>query len=223
MQEGAATACPQREVHASLAVLGVFSADAHSPLRAALRESWMAPAAIREAAALHGIDVRFVLRGLGASPPVVEEEAEFRDIVFVNASAAAGRKTGPLLTLFLWWRHALNCWPQVKLIGKADDDVWVRLAATATHLSALTQQLHGGSLYWGAMELFHWSMSDHLPALPFAYGFGFRKHPVPCRRVTRPASATASGIRRLEDRVVGPFQCGLPRAPIQRSKTRECH
>ena len=75
---------------------------------------------------------RFVMRGLGSS--ALEEAQHHGDIVFVPARADAHRKNGPLQSLVHWWRCAIEAWPRALLVGKADDDIWVQLLATAAHL-----------------------------------------------------------------------------------------
>ena len=47
-----------------------------------------------------------------------------------------GRKRGPLVSLFAWWRCAVRAWPRAHFVGKADDDVYVHLAGVAAHLRA---------------------------------------------------------------------------------------
>ena len=70
------------------------------------------------------------------------EANEHRDMVFVDAAASANRKVGPLHSLLLWLRCAARAWPTVRLVGKADDDVWISLSGTAAHLKARCEQQH---------------------------------------------------------------------------------
>ena len=168
-----------------LAVLGVLTTDGHLDYRAAIRSSWMRKS---EAA---DITTRFVMRGLGSA---AEDEARLHgDIVFVEALAGASRKNGPLQSLVLWWRCAVESWPQASLVGKADDDIWVQMTATAAHLRgsmaalaaqpSFAQDRRPPAMYWGIMETFHWNSVKARP-VGFAkkYGGGrartecFRRH-----------------------------------------------
>ncbi|KAL3896427.1 MAG: hypothetical protein SGPRY_013275, partial [Prymnesium sp.] len=90
-----------------LAVLGVLSTEERLPLRSAIRRTWA---------------------------PVLAEAASQGDVVLVRAPARAERAKGPLLSLFLWFRCALVAWPAARMIGKADDDIWVNLTSTAAML-----------------------------------------------------------------------------------------
>ena len=44
-------------------------------------------------------------------------------------------KGGPLRKLWLWLECALVAWPAAALVGKADDDAWIRLPGVALHAS----------------------------------------------------------------------------------------
>lgn len=168
-----------------LAVLGVLSIDSHRDFRREIRGSWM------RGSDRAGIKTRFVMRGLGS---VAEGEAqEHGDMLFVKAPADANRKNGPLLSLVLWWRCAVQAWPQVSLVGKADDDIWVQMTATAAHLRGslaalaaqpqFTQVDSAPAMFWGLMETFHWSSAKNRP-VGFAKKYGgsgaraecFRRH-----------------------------------------------
>ena len=151
----------------------------------ALRSSWMRKSNAAD------IVARFVMRGLGSAAE--DEASRHEDIVFVQAHATANRKIGPLQSLVLWWQCAVEAWPQASLIGKADDDIWVQMIATAGHLrgslAALAAQprfardQRSPGLFWGLMETFHWSSVRNRP-VGFAkkYGGGgasaecFRRH-----------------------------------------------
>ena len=87
------------------------------------------------------IIVRFALRGLGASAAVRAERANFTrngvsDVVLLDAAANASRARGPLASLFCWYRCATTAWPRARLVGKADDDVWLHLPGISAHLHA---------------------------------------------------------------------------------------
>lgn len=178
-----------------LAVLGVLTTDDHHAYREAIRVSWMRKA---EAA---DIVVRFVMRGLGSS---AEAEADQHgDIAFVRAPASAHRKNGPLMSLILWWRCAIAEWPKAALVGKADDDIWVQMVATAAHLRGsmaalsaqptLSQIGTTPRLFWGLMESFHWSTVKKRP-VGFAKKYGgngataecYRRHLNPNGSLVRP-------------------------------------
>ena len=201
-----------------LAVLGVFSMDTHQEYRASARASWMG--ANRQSAHLLA---RFVLRSEVVTAGTLTEAARFGDMIFV---AAADKR--PLIMLMIWWRvisigfrthadtwllcyhanlsvsllthcrqFALTRWPRAQLIGKADDDVFVHLEGVAAHLLGSLSQAAGG-LYWGSMDTAHWNAQEHSPTQPFAPSFGFRRSPLPCRRLIRNGTGAP---------VIGPFQC----------------
>ena len=93
--------------------------------REAHRDTWMH--------ATQDVLAKFVLRGIGAAAGTVREWRQ-GDIVFLPALASLDRPSGPLFSLILWLRCALSAWPAAGFIGKADDDVWVHLPATAIAL-----------------------------------------------------------------------------------------
>tara|TARA_B100000795_G_scaffold100490_1_gene73919 strand:+ start:45 stop:815 length:771 start_codon:yes stop_codon:yes gene_type:complete len=202
-----------------LAVLGVLTTDSHRDYREAIRSSWMRKSNAAD------ITTRFVMRGLGSA---AEDEARLHgDIVFVEALASANRKNGPLQSLVLWWQCAVETWPQATLIGKADDDIWVQMIATAAHLRgslaalaaqpSIARDQRPPAMFWGIMETFHWSSVKTRP-VGFAkkYGGGgartecFRRHLNANGSLVRPEARTersddawrsASGHGHL----IGPF------------------
>lgn len=123
----------------------------------------------RRAAAAHGLVVRFVMRAEGASTAIQREADEHGDMVLVPAPANAGRASGPLLSLMLWWRHAVATWPSAQFIGKADDDVYIHLIGTMNHLAAAQRavaEAYGHAeprIYWGAFEAYHYEEADMRP------------------------------------------------------------
>ena len=130
--DGSMRMCAARDAEARhLAVLGVLSTGTPR-FRQAARDTWLS-----ELVRGSGILTRFVIRA-GDGGPSMEEIAEQRahgDIVFVDAPAGLERAAGPLRSLFLWWECALHAWPNVPLIGKADEDTWLHLRGVASLLT----------------------------------------------------------------------------------------
>ena len=58
-----------------------------------------------------------MLRGLGATPAELREASASRDVVFVPELRSHGRKRGPLVSLFAWWRCAVRAWPRAHFVG----------------------------------------------------------------------------------------------------------
>ena len=166
-----------------LAVLGVLSTEEKGlPLRTMSRTTWLGNAVLP----VHGLLVRFVLRGLGAGAAVREEAVRYRDIAFVRAASNTSYKVAPLRSALLWFECAMSAWPRAKLVGKADDDTYLRPRAVVEHLLAtLAASRRGGNeslLYWGQMESFNWDIETHRPAMPFEYGHRALLHPRSCKR-----------------------------------------
>ena len=91
--------------------------------------------------------------------------------MLVNGPAAMPSKSAPLQTLLLWLECAASAWPNARLVGKADDDVMVRVPMVAAHLrgSLAALRARGGSgapprLYWGQIETMHWDDATLRPA-----------------------------------------------------------
>ena len=211
--------CAPSDPAPRLAVLGVLTTDGHRDYREAIRSSWMRKSNAAD------ITTRFVMRGLGSA---AEDEARLHgDIVFVEALASANRKNGPLQSLVLWWQCAVETWPQASLIGKADDDIWVQMIATAAHLRgslaalaaqpSFAQDQRSPAMFWGKMETFHWNSVKSRP-IGFAQKYGggrartecVRRHLYANSSLVRPEARTehsgdawrsASGIGHL----IGPF------------------
>lgn len=138
-----------------IAIIGVFSHDGHSDFRDAIRSTWLLQGD------QYGLSSRFVLRGNGST--VLDEAREHGDMVLLDdLPALMPRTLGPLALLLPWMKYALRSWPYVELIGKADDDVWLRMPALATHLRAVRGGLIGShgitEFYWGVMESSYWSI-----------------------------------------------------------------
>ena len=68
--------CLEAQPTRLLAVVGIFSVDAHVAARAAIRSSWMHSSS--------GILARFVMGGYGVAAPTLRESAATGDIVFVR-------------------------------------------------------------------------------------------------------------------------------------------
>ena len=148
-----------------LAALGVFTADRSTNAlhRASARRTWLSP--MHQSKELLTV---FVARGIGASSSLVAERVEHGDIVFVNFSASMGRAQGPLALLLSWLQCVTQTMPNVKLVGKADDDVLIMLPGIASHLRGSLYELRrlGGApahMLWGLQESYHWDRTTHRP------------------------------------------------------------
>ena len=170
--------CVAPDPHERLAVLGVFTAEENGARREAVR-TWL-----RDATHAKPLLARFVARGAGKAPVLMREAREYGDVVLLEGPAEMSRSNGPLLTLILWLECALRAWPHAALIGKADDDVWVHVDATAAHLQGsldalrMLPQVADNELplmYWGLMETYGWSLTSHRP-MGFSYKYG-SSHP----------------------------------------------
>ena len=208
--------CPPPDSTPALGALGVMSAEGRHSFRSVIRSTWMPDS--EATANPNRLLVRFVLRGLKASVDVVAEATEFRDVVFVAALATLPRTVGPLHSLFGWWRCTLSAWPNAKLVGKADDDVWIDLPGIEWQLLATRRALRGrprestlpaedrlpleDRLCWGLMETFHWSFEDRRP-----YGFRF-KYGYPGASCYNTPDLNKSGTIRSS----GPFH--FPKGPL---------
>lgn len=138
-----------------LAVLGILSHEDRLEFRSASRTSWLRslPADLR---------AWFVVRGLDVRQAMLEEASSHRDVIFVNASSKLGRSSGPLVSLFLWYAHAVRHFPDVTLIGKMDDDTWLHGGGLATLLGSSLRWLGKAShAYIGRFEQSHWSTASH--------------------------------------------------------------
>ena len=159
------------------AVIGIMSHVPNRALRDVIRRSWLRDSAPR------GVVARFVLRGIGAPVTARAEAVQHRDTVFLDARSTLGRKQGPLVSLFAWWRYASIAW-RATFIGKADDDVYIHLSGLLAHLRAshaAAVEATGRSaprMLWGAIEGAHF---DDLRLRPAAFQ---RRFPVgyPCRK-----------------------------------------
>lgn len=190
----------------TFAVLGVFSTDtkASSELRQTHRQTW-----IRKPLD-SSIRVCFVMRGIDASALAINESSAHRDVVFVNASASADRNVGPVLSLRLWFAHAVAKWPEATLIGKADDDVWLDLAGIANHLrsslaaTAINATQSFPLLYWGIMETYSWNEELRRPQQgSFRYKYGISDEP--CHKDCRKANCGGFTRSKGNQSLTGPF------------------
>jgi hypothetical protein len=163
-----------------LGVLGVFTTPSHREYRDVIRASWFQDAAPQV------ILPKFVLRGSNLPPAVMNESRSLHDIVLVKGSSKMGRQGGPLISLLHWLECASLAWPNVQLIGKADDDIWLHLQGIAAYLNGALVQLDTPMLYFGLMESYSWD-EQHRHATQFQFSFG---HNEPCQ--------SAAGL-------VGPF------------------
>ena len=139
--------CAAPDTRALFAVLGVVTHE-KSGFRHSIRRSWLpSPEA--------GVVTRLVMRGFNASAAVVDEAAQFGDIVFLPSSASLSEYSGPLQSTWQWLECAVSAWPRAALIGKAEDDVWVHLPGVLESLRAGSEALgkfNLRSMYWGMVE-----------------------------------------------------------------------
>ena len=144
---GVQSFCAAPDTRALFAVLGVVTHE-QSSFRHLIRRTWLpSPEA--------GVITRLVMRGLNASAAVVDEAAQFGDIIFLPSSASLSKDVGPLLSTWQWLECAISAWPRAALVGKAEDDVWVHLPGVLESLragSAALGKLNLRSLYWGIIE-----------------------------------------------------------------------
>jgi len=180
-----------------LGALGIFSAAEKPVFRHAARRSWLSGAAALEAAG--GLACRFVIRGQNASAELLREVRSTADILLLDAQPL-DRVRGPLVSLVLWLDCALHAWPSARLIGKADDDVFIRLAGVQRHLQLTFEAVRARShskplLYWGVHETYNWDNDSSLPSgFSFLFGHNEEAEKKPCGR-----SGGRSGTR------IGPF------------------
>ena len=178
--------CAPADPTARLAVLGVLSSE-ESPFRRELRRTWM------KSEVENGILPRFVIRGVNASASVRREAEQHGDVVFVEAPAL-DRSRGPIVSLMLFLPCALQAWPNARLIGKADDDVFLHLPGIALHLQqtlVAAQNATGFStphVLWGSLETYHWdSVRGTQSGFAFLYGWesGPASEKTNCRRTRK--------------------------------------
>ena len=147
-----------------IAVLGVLSHDEplRAKLRAAIRETWL-PEIVNA-----GIVTRFAVRVVGyGSSQVIQETRSHGDVLQLAVSTELEQGAGALTSLMGWLTCALYLWPSVRLIGKAEDDIFVHgagIAAAVTRGLSHADQV-GAELYWGTFESFHWSRLKHAPVM----------------------------------------------------------
>ena len=144
-----------------LGVLGVHSFLGKHALRAAIRQTWLTSVP-------DDIVAKFAMRSEGSEGKGTRLEAVAHgDIVLLNAPAALQRSAGPVRSTMLWFACAIRTWPSARLVGHAEDDVYVHLAGSARHLRASLEQLPAPSgeslplIYWGHFKCFHWSRRLH--------------------------------------------------------------
>jgi len=146
-REATQSFCAPPDTRALFAVLGVVTHE-KSGFRHSIRRAWLpSPEA--------GVVTRLVMRGFNASAAVIDEAAQFGDIIFLPSSASLSEYVGPLQSTWQWLECASSAWPRAALIGKAEDDVWVHLPGVLESLRAGSEalgKLNLRSLYWGVIE-----------------------------------------------------------------------
>ena len=167
-----------------LGALGILS-TAESRWRHGARKTLMEGSKEREAGG--GLAVRFVVRAAALPDDLRREQSQSHDIVLVEA-ATLNRRSGPLVSLLLWYDCALQAWPAATFIGKADEDVYIHLPGVELHLrqtlSAVQDRLASAQspprILWGVQESYSWDTQTNLPR-GFQYLFGY-KEDVDCSR-----------------------------------------
>ena len=117
-----------------LLVVGLLSADFNYGLRMAQRKTWLTRVPF--------VEFRFLLDNPTAE--LLEEQNLHHDIVFLNATFT-GAKSGLGEKLFNWYRYAVGMFPDIPLIAKADDDVYV----CEEQMHQLLQRINHPRLYAG--------------------------------------------------------------------------
>jgi len=103
---------------------------------------------------------------------MLHEAANHTDVIFLNASEDESKGYGPLHSTLLWLECASTAWPKSKVVGKAEDDVWVHLPDIAASVQmAYADLMRRGIdlMYWGVMERYHIDTNTWRPT-----GFGYR-------------------------------------------------
>ena len=124
------------------------------------------------------------------SKTLLSEAATHLDMTFVQAPSSMACTTAPLRKLWLWLRCALAAWPNARLIGKADDDVWAHLAGIVRSVQRSLSVLReasppleqagtegGPRLYWGFFSCYSWDLHAHRPVLFNWWGACRRRRP----------------------------------------------
>ena len=165
--------CTRTDTQPALAVIGIFTVNAHNVHRQVIRSTWLSTARANATA----LAFPFVLVGRGASDEVIAEAALYRDSVFVEAPAGLSYRAGQLRKTWAWLRCAATAWPEATLVGKADDDTWIDVVGVERHLrtslqlaSRLSYRFPRAGLYWGAFETYHWHLQRHRP---LGHKFGY--------------------------------------------------
>ena len=164
-----ATCSAPHDYRRLVGVVGIFTVDDRTDLRAMHRQGWMA-SAYQFPHSPNGLMTRFVARSSGSRarlPQLSRESDAHGDVVFLRDDASLPRSLGPLASLAGWWECAVHAWPGALFIGKADDDTLIRLRSVAAHLGSahaiLSQRHHAPRIYWGLMEAFSWLTEPSRP------------------------------------------------------------
>lgn len=151
-----------------LGVIGIFSHEPRRRHRDGIRATWLPqlPAAV---------EARFVLRGMEPANPqaLYNESAAHDDVLFLAARSSMSATVGPLQTLLLWLECASRLFPETPFIGKADDDVWIRVEGLEPLLSAGRVLLAPDqSVYIGRLESYYWNtVPNNEGATGFSFGY----------------------------------------------------
>ena len=209
-REATQSFCAAPDTRALFAVLGVVTHE-KSGFRQSIRRAWL-PSPVA------GVVTRLVMRGFNASAAVIDEAAQFGDIIFLPSSASLSEYVGPLQSTWQWLECASFAWPRAALIGKAADDVWVHLPGVLESLRAGSEALgkfNLRSLYWGMIE----TCNAHTHPNPYPYPgcnstCRARLHYISALELTACAPVQIPGMRHIND----PSASGVYASPLQRSQ-----
>ena len=90
---------------------------------------------------------------------LASEAEEYGDLWLVRAPAALPRSLGPLVSQLLWFECAARAHPAVPWIGRADDDVWLRIEAMPTLLTRIGEVMarrNSTSALVGTLLTYNW-------------------------------------------------------------------
>ena len=179
----------------ALLALGILSAPNFISRRAAIRATWMRWPNVGEGQPIHAL---FVVRSLHAPTDLERslsrEQTAYGDMLRVPVPHNATRVQGPVLSLVAWLQHAVQHFPQVRLIAKCDDDAYIQAPDLEILLRNMLARTHQAYIYAGKLAWFHWHVAEFEHA-----GFGWH---------FSMASTTGRACRSTTERsraCVGPF------------------
>ena len=122
-------------------VIGILTHESHYFQRDVLRKTYLTN--LLEIHDSKTVDYKFLLDR--ESPNLIEENKVNKDIFFLNATWT-GRGLSYGEKVLIWWSFVTENYPNVKLIGKMDDDVFICVESLITRLQELSAH---SNLYFG--------------------------------------------------------------------------